>query len=970
MSLTNGTRLGPYEIQSLLGQGGMGQVYDATDTRLDRAVAIKVLSDALACDPAARQRFEREARSAAALNHPHICTILDVGPDYLVMERLDGETLANLLTRGPLPVNQAIDYAVQITEALEAAHARGIVHRDLKPSNVIITAAGAKVLDFGLAKQVATIDRDAPTRTFTAVEAVTRAGQIVGTAAYMSPEQAEGKSIDARSDLFALGALLYEMLAGRRPFSGDTRLSTLASVLKATPDRLRRIRHDVPEHIERVVSRCLEKDPAARYASAAEVRRELMPYRTVDRSRNRLRAVSVAVAALTLVIGGLGVRAYLEVRRANWVEKSAVPEIARLLASDRPFAALKLYREAERADPASRVLVAFSEAVYAPPITIRSNPPGAEVYVSDYLDAAVGDTTWELLGSTPIRTDRIPYAGYYRIRVSKSGFASIERPLDPVELGLRPGPGGLDLTLQPSDGTPQGMIWVDAAAEGATTGTADVLVVPARIPAFWLDKQEVSNRQFKDFVDAGGYRTRANWKEPFAKSGPTLRWEDAMVRFHDSTSRPGPATWQLGTYPEGTSDLPVAGVSWYEATAYCDSVQKSLPTAYHWFHAAAGVGLFSTILQLSNFGGHGPQPVGKNAGLSQFGALDMAGNVKEWSASSVGAKRAILGGGWNEPSYTFAQLDAADPFDRLPTFGFRCARFVETPPASLFDPVTALVGDRKGDKPVDAAAFRVYAALHRYDRTDLAARTESVDDSKPYFRKEKVTFRTAYGNDRVVAHLYMPKNATPPYQTVLFVPSGNIFFYPSIDTLPDPFEFLVRAGRAVLVVAVQGTLERGPSPLFVGPNQMRDRLLQWSKDVQRSIDYLETRPEIDTKKLAFYGISYSAGISPTLLGPESRFKTAVLVSGGAWPATAAEVDPWNYAPRVKVPVLMLNGRDDFVFPVDRSQIPLLTALGAPAKDKRHILYDGGHVNLQTRMDLIGEILRWLDQQLGPVTTTP
>jgi dienelactone hydrolase len=245
-----------------------------------------------------------------------------------------------------------------------------------------------------------------------------------------------------------------------------------------------------------------------------------------------------------------------------------------------------------------------------------------------------------------------------------------------------------------------------------------------------------------------------------------------------------------------------------------------------------------------------------------------------------------------------------------------------------------------------------------------------VDDSKPYFRKEKVTFRAAYGNDRVVAHLYVPKNAAPPYQTVLFVPSGNIFFFPSIDTLPDPFEFLVRAGRAVLVVAVQGTLERGPSPLFVGPNQMRDRLLQWSKDVQRSIDYLETRPEIDTKKLAFYGISYSAGISPTLLAPEPRFKTAVLVSGGAWPATAAEVDPWNYAPRVKVPVLMLNGRDDFVFPVDRSQIPLLNALGAPAKDKRHVLYDGGHVNLQTRMDLIGEILRWLDQHLGPVTTTP
>jgi tRNA A-37 threonylcarbamoyl transferase component Bud32 len=967
VALTIGTRLGPYEIRSPLGQGGMGQVYDATDTRLDRAVAVKVLSDALAGDPVFRERFQREARSAAALNHPHICTIFDVGPNYLVMERLEGETLADVLTRGPLPVNQAIDYGVQIADALAAAHACGIVHRDLKPSNVMITPAGAKVLDFGLAKHIVKIDEDASTVTLTAVEVLTQAGRIVGTAAYMSPEQAEGKPVDARSDLFALGAVLYEMFGGRRPFSGDSRLSVLASILKASPDPLRHVRRDVPEHVERVVSRCLEKNPAARYASAAEVRRELMPYQEASRSRHRMRAAKVAAAGLILVIGSLAVRAYLSAARVKWVEKTAVPEIARLLAGDRPFAALKLFREADRANPASRALVAFSEAVHALPLSIRSTPPGAEVYLSDYIDAKVGDASWELLGVTPLRTDRIPHVGYYRIRASKPGFASIERPFDPVGLALSPSAGHLDLTLQSNDRVPQGMIWVDAAAAGASTGT--MFVTPALIPAFWLDKQEVSNKQFKAFVDAGGYRTRASWKEPFVTNGHTLLWEDAMPRFQDATSRPGPASWQLGSYVDGTADLPIGGVSWFEAAAYCDSVQKSLPTAYHWYQAA-GAGMFSTILQLSNFGGHGPQPVGRNQGLSQYGALDMAGNVKEWSASPVGTKRAILGGSWNESSYTFVQLDAEDPFERRATFGFRCARFVERPPVSLFEPLAERVVDRRGEKPVNDAAFRVYAALHRYDRTDLAAQTKSVDDSKPYFRRETVTFRAAYGDDRVVAHLYLPKNTAPPYQIVLFVPSGNNFFFQSIDTLPDPFEFLVRAGRAVLVLAVQGTLERGPSPLFVGPNQLRDRLLQWSKDVQRSIDYLETRPEIDTKKLAFYGISYSAAVSPTLLAPEPRFKAAVLVSGGTSRPTAAEVDPWNYAPRVTVPVLMLNGRDDFIFPVDRSQIPLLNALGTPERDKRHVLFDGGHVNLQTRMDLIGEILRWLDRYLGPVNTAP
>jgi dienelactone hydrolase len=956
-----------YEIVSLLGEGGMGKVYAATDTRLDRVVAIKVLADRLAGDPTYRERFEREARSAAALNHPHICTIFDVGPNYLVMERLEGETLAHMLTRGPLPVNQAIGYGVQIADALTAAHASGIVHRDLKPANVMITAAGVKVLDFGLAKQIPRIDEDAPTATPTVVDATTtREGQIVGTAAYMSPEQVEGKPVDGRSDLFAFGALLYEMLAGRRPFSGETTLSILASVLKASPDPLRRARHDVPESIERVVMRCLEKNPAARYASAAEVRRELMRYQAhQSRSRSRIAAMIVA-AGIVLGVAGLAILTYVKAARATWVEQTAVPEIARLLAADRPFAALKLYREAERADPASRALVAFTEALRAPTLSIQTTPPGADVYLSDYVDARLGDASWELLGVTPLKTDRIPHAGYYRMRVSKAGFASIERPFDPVGLALSPGAGHVDLTLQTRERAPSDMVWVEATDAGVSTTSG--LTTPASLPGFWLDTHEVSNRQFKSFVDAGAYRTHTSWKEPFVESGRTLRWEDAMPRLLDATSRPGPATWQLGTYPDDTDDLPVAGVSWYEAAAYCDSVHKTLPTAYHWFQAA-GAGFFSTILQLSNFSGHGPQPVGKNRGLSQYGALDMAGNVKEWSSSRVGRTRAILGGSWNEPSYMFGVLDAAEPFERRPTFGLRCARFVEDPPPSLFAPVTPVTGDRRGDKPVDDAAFRVYATLHRYDRTDLAARTEAMDDSRPYLRKETVTFRAAYGNDRVVAHLYVPKNTTPPYQTVLFIPSGNIFFFGSIDTLPDPFEFLVRAGRAVLVIAVQGTLERGPSPVFVDTNQMRERLLQWSKDVQRSIDYLETRPEIDARKLAFYAISYSASVSPTLLALEPRLKAAVLVSAGTSPPTAAEVDPWNYAPRVKVPVLMLNGRDDLIDPVEQSQIPLLHALGTAEKDKRHILFDGGHVNLQFRMDLIGDILRWLDQYLGPVQVT-
>ena len=975
MALTSGARLGPYEIGSSLGHGGMGDVYSATDTRLGRVVAIKVLSDHLASDPAYRERFIREARSAASLNHPHICTIFDVGPDYLVMERLEGETLAKMLARGPLPVSVALAYGAEIADAVSAAHAQGIVHRDLKPANVIVTPAGAKVLDFGLAKQVTTLDANAATETVVPiegapVEAATRPGQIVGTTAYMSPEQAEGKPVDTRSDVFSLGVLLYEMLGGRRPFSGDSTLSIIASILKTAPDQLRRLRRDVPEHAQRVVMRCLEKNPAARYSSAIDVGHELARYRDVG-SRPRSRMLTTAIAAgagLVVIIGISAVRSYLNAAQVRWVEQTAAPEISRLLASDRPFAALTLYREAERADPTSRALLSFHEALYAPTLSFQTTPPGADVYLSDYVDAQNGDQGWERLGVSPVKTDRIPHAGYYRMRVSKAGFATIERPFDPVTLALSPSAGHVDLALVPNERMPKDMIGVDAIGGGVAIGAG--LTTPAGVPAFWLDKHEVTNREFKAFVDASGYQSRAGWKEQFVDNGRQLSWEDAIARFRDATSRTGPATWQLGTFPEGSADFPVSGVSWYEAAAYCNFVGKSLPTAYHWYQAA-GAGLFSTMLQLSNFHGQGPKPVGRSPGLSQYGAVDMAGNVKEWSASLIGTKRAILGGGWNESSYAFVQLDAREPLERRDTFGFRCARFIDRPPESLFAPLTPTNVDRRADKPVSDDVYRVYAALHRYDRTDLAARTESVDDSRPYFHKETVTFRAAYERERVVAHLYLPKNSAPPFQAVLFIPSGNGFFFRSIDTLPDSFDFLVRAGRAVLVVAVQGTLERGPSPLIVGANQLRDRLLLWSRDVQRSIDYLETRPEIDATKLAFYGISYSAGISPTLLAVEPRFRAAVLVSAGALsPAPPPEVDPWNYAPRVRMPVLMLNGRDDFIFPVDTSQIPLFGALGTPEQNKQHVLFDGGHVNLQFRLDLIGEILKWLDRYLGPVNTAP
>jgi dienelactone hydrolase len=224
----------------------------------------------------------------------------------------------------------------------------------------------------------------------------------------------------------------------------------------------------------------------------------------------------------------------------------------------------------------------------------------------------------------------------------------------------------------------------------------------------------------------------------------------------------------------------------------------------------------------------------------------------------------------------------------------------------------------------------------------------------------------------MVAHLYLPKNALPPYQVVALYPTAAAFIgvrsAEEVKTLLA--DFIIRSGRALILPAYKGSLERGPTPDGIGPNQLRDIHLDWSKDLGRSLDYLETRPEIDTRKLAYYGHSTGGTQGPLLIAVEPRFNVAVLVSSGSTQRWPGEVDPWNFAPRVKIPVLMLNGRDDFVVPVETSQLPLFRLLGTPEKDKRHILYDGGHEDFTSRMDFIKEALDWLDRYLGPVKLRP
>jgi serine/threonine protein kinase len=281
MPLAPGTLLGPYEILSPLGAGGMGEVYCARDTRLDRTVAIKILPSQFSADPVRKQRFEREAKAVSGLNHPHICTLHDVGhhdgTDYLVMECIEGETLAKRLEKGPLPIDQVLKYGAQIADALDKAHRGGVIHRDLKPGNIMLTKSGVKLLDFGLAKPAAEAISSLQTLSISISKgrSLTEEGTIVGTIQYMSPEQLEGKETDARSDLFSFGAVMYELVTGNHAFAGKSQASVIAAILEREPQPISNFQPLAPLALDRLIRTCLAKDPEERIQTAHDVKLHL-----------------------------------------------------------------------------------------------------------------------------------------------------------------------------------------------------------------------------------------------------------------------------------------------------------------------------------------------------------------------------------------------------------------------------------------------------------------------------------------------------------------------------------------------------------------------------------------------------------------------------------------------------------------------------------------------------------------------
>ena len=639
----------------------------------------------------------------------------------------------------------------------------------------------------------------------------------------------------------------------------------------------------------------------------------------------------------------------LRIAHVRWARNDALPRARLLAAANDVSAALALLRQAEGYlghDPEIEKV----RRIYALPASIRTSPSGADVYIKDY--AAV-DAPWEFVGKSPVAELWAAHTQTYRVRIVKAGFETVE-----TGVGFA---GKWECKLALKGSAPPGMIL-------ARGGPLSELPEGTLLPDYWIDKYEVTNRQYKKFVTAGGYQQPKFWKQPFVKDGRTLSFEQGMSEFKDATGRPGPAAWQFGAYPEGREDYPVNGVSWYEAAAYAEYAGKSLPTVRQWTRAAGVGSPFAFMAKFSNFGRNGPAKVGSHAGISPAGAYDMAGNVREWCWNSVGNRRYILGGGWNDSGDTCMNPENRPPFDRSDVNGFRCIRSVAPIPEPLLAPMELKSEDHAGVKPVSEEVFRAYRAIFSYDRGPLESAVESVEDS-PQWRKEKITFAAAYGGERVIAYLYLPKNARPPFQTVIYSPSLVAFYFHGGQYMEFPFiSFLMLSGRAVMYPVYKGTYERGTGAYPAGKSAERDVVVQWRKDLSRSVDYLETRPDIDVTRLAFYGFSLGAFWGPIFTQVDPRFKASVLLGGGLDPEIPLpEVDAVHYLPRNHVPTLLIAGRDDYIVPVETHQKPLFRLLGTAEQDKRHVILDCGHAPWPFQ-DVIKEVVPWLDRYLGPVQT--
>jgi len=970
-----GKTISHYKILEKLGGGGMGVVYKAKDTKLDRIVALKFLPPHLNLDEESEKRFISEAKAASSFDHPNICTIYEIDKTdadqlFIAMACYEGETLKKKLENGPLKIDVTVDIALRVAEGLSKAHKKGIVHRDIKPANIFITNDNiVKILDFGLAK-VSTQTR------------LTTMGTTMGTVTYMSPEQTKGEEVDHRTDIWSLGVVMYEMLTGQLPFKGDYEQAVIYSVMNDPPALISTLTQNIPVGIENIIFKMLEKDPSMRYESIDELLINLK--RLINDNTERITITGNKEIKFTQLIKNIFVKDKKQSKIEN--AKLLIPKIKSLTENSKYFEAYELALQTENTlsnDPALQELM----PVISDNLTINSQPKGAKVYLKRFPpEKNEGSTDRHYIGVTPIINLRIA-RGDYKIEIEKDGYTTVERiassSLNRAEASLGVSTDIIiDINLLPAKDSPEDMAFVPGGkykliSWGAPTD------LEVQLGEYFIDKYAVSNEQYKSFVNDGGYLTARYWKYPFVKDGMEVKWKEAMKLLVDKSGLPGPRNWLNQEYPDGKANHPVTNICWYESAAYAEYKNKKLPTIFEWEKAArngeythfVGIvmpwGLMDTKKsgnERANFNGRSTLEINSNEfGISPFGCYNMAGNVKEWCLNEMANDYSATGGSWEDPIYMWGDYSTFDGFFESGSLGFRCVQLsvIGHGDQGAFKIAT--------DKPVpvytpvEESVYKGFLSHFRYDKKNLEPEVIEVQENENWI-KEKISF-AGEGNDRIIAYLYLPLRAQKPFQCITFIPGMDVFYS---RNLAQEAEWIlgphVKAGRAMFTVVMKGMTEREWGLDYSKPDtnsvEYRNLMVLHSSELNLGLDYLETRSEINVDKTSYIGFSWGSGSRLIFAGANNRFKSCVFIGGGIderMLPTLPEVNPINYAPYIKVPKLLLNGKQDEEHLYKTRMMPLYNLLCEP---KKLAMVDGGHLpSLEVRVPIINN---FLDETLGPV----
>lgn len=1011
-----------FKLLQVIGEGGFGVVYMAEQHDPLRRVALKVIKPGMDSKEVIA-RFESERQALALMNHHNIARIFGGGTTessrpYFVMELVKGRTITEYCDEHQLTLRERLMLFIPVCQAVQHAHQKGIIHRDLKPSNVLVAEYDGvpvpKIIDFGVAKA---LNQRLTNRTM-----FTQYGQVLGTLRYMSPEQSRFNQldIDTRSDIYSLGVILYELLTGTTPIDQERmqsaafeelirlireeeapKPSTKISTSKHLPAVARhrnvepgRLSSFVRGDLDWIVMKSLEKDRGRRYSSAVEFGNDVQRFLDQEpvsasppsflyrvrkfSSRHRAAVVSgsliVVLLCASLVMAwrltttywkGLALatksqladlereeekskreeaeaKARQERQRfeaEQRLRRETIPEIEKLIAEKDFHRAFEIVDEALRSFPGDTKLKAYWQQV-AVPCNIQSEPSGAAVFLRPYGDLS---SQWTRIdGATPCTAT--VGRGFYHFRIELDGYETVEGCAGPEAIEI-------ERSLDRSGSIPDGMVRVIASSSGRVTDD------------FFIDRTEVTNEQFQRFVDRGGYANQTWWKVPVFADGKEVPWDQAMNRFVDKTGKSGPATWSDGHFPDGKADHPVNGISWYEAAAYAVFADKQLPTIHHW-RAANGTGLNGRLVPFSNFGGEGTAKVATFAGVGPFGTYDTAGNVSEWCSTGSGYQNFFYSAGsaFNKPDYMFYG-GKSDAISRDESHGLRCAKYIKWPSADLLAHEIAAEPIHLTSDAVSDEKFRLIRAMYAYRKRSLNAEVQAGRSSDRWTEKI-ITVDSAYGG-RLSMHLFEPKSDVSSDQVLIACPGAGVRHLTEFQDEPYsflPVERLIESGRAVVCPVYAGMYGR--------PEEFKEpaTLIRQSRDLCRCVDYLRESEVYETSRIGFIGFSYGAEFGPIFLAMENRIELGILVNGGLpQNVLPTEMSPYNFVPRVNVPILMINGSEDALFPLETSQKPLFSAFGTPAKEKRHVVISGGHgVDPAVVESEAGD---WLDEHFGPIHTT-